>query len=155
MENRALQCSIPFFLLDTGGQKAGWQRDISLGLIIDHRNSQSRKLPNWICTPCLCIVSCLYYASNSFYLPNPKTLGGKVGFFVLVWFFTAYLQYSSHILIQFKSTVTWLAFEEEAKILICFSLRKKKIFEIYSGQEPGNGERIYTVILKGVEHELN
>lgn len=51
--------------------------------------------------------------------------------------------------------MTWLAFEEEAKILICFSLRKKKIFEIYSGQEPGNGERIYTVILKGVEHELN
>ena len=83
---------------------------------------------------------------------TPKPWGEKLGF--LFWF-TAYLQYSSHILIQFRSTVTWLAFEEEAKILICFSLRKKKIFEIYSGQKPGNGERIYTVILKGVEHELN
>ena len=97
----------------------------------------------------------LYCLSHQGSLLTPKPWWGGVGFFVLVWFFTAYLQYSSHILIQFRSVVTWLAFEEEGKILICFSLRKKKIFEIYSGQEPGNGERIYTIILKGVEHELN
>lgn len=74
--------------------------------------------------------------------------------FGLVWSFTAYVQYPTYILTPLWTSVTWLAFEGEAKILICFSLTKK-VFEIYSGQEPGNGEIIYTIILKGIEHESN
>lgn len=153
LKNSAVQCRKAFSLQDTGGKNAGWQGDVSLGLNISHRIPQSRKLQDCFCTLCLWILF-LYYIPNSFYSPNPKTLK-KFGVFGSVWFFIAHLQNSTYILTPFWTAVTWLAFEVEVKILICFSLRKKKIFEIYSGQEPGNGEIIYSVILKGVEHESN
>ena len=119
-------------------------RDISLGLISDHRNSQSGKLPNWICTLCLWIVSCLYYASNSFYLTNPKTLGGKVGFFCFGLVFyslpTVFKSYSDTIQIYSDMVSFW---GRSKNLNLLFFEEEKNLWNLFRAEARQWGKNLY------------
>lgn len=105
-------------------------------------NPQSRKLQDCI-SHSASDFFCLCYTPKSFYSHNPKPLK-KGGFlFCLIWFFTAYVQYSSYVLTPLWNAVTWLAFEGEAKILICFSLRKKNLWNLFRAGARQWGNNLY------------